>query len=169
MGISDKAEAYRQRLLGLIPSLVYSGGAGGGCEPVQFDLYPRDYLAYAEASLEEQSTESRVRCVGHLKRAVDCQIALFFCCLGLEDYFKGKRLNFHRRLEFIKALGLVSPRSISRLNSIRNRVEHEFVDPKDADLLLYFDLCQCFVNAFDGWCESSFIAHVYRALPIFFL
>lgn len=151
MPLSQKAEQYRALLLKLLPQLEHSGGSGGGMELTEFDLYPRDYLAFAETDLEQHTTEARVGCVGHLKRAIDCQIELFFSCLGLESFFSRRRVSFDKKLSFIKAAGLVSPRSLNRLNAIRNRVEHEFADPQDADLTLYFDLCQCFVSVLESY------------------
>lgn len=115
-----------------------------------FDLYPRDYLRYAERLLGDDLVESRLACVGHLKRAVDCQVELFLACLGLRQHFARRRLGFDKKMAFIKAIGIVSPRSLSRLNEIRNQIEHEYADPKNVDLDMYFDLCQCFVSLLEG-------------------
>src|SRR5690606_36962243 len=62
-----------------------------------------------------------------------------------------RNLKFEKKTDLIRAMGLVSPRSLSKLNTIRNKLEHEYVIPDRADLELYFDLCTAFVSVIEGY------------------
>lgn len=61
-----------------------------------------------------------------------------------QDYFK-----FEKKLEFLKAAGVFSSRSLARLNTIRNRMEHDYEVPKVADIESYFDLVAAFVSVLE--------------------
>ena len=53
-------------------------------------------------------------------------------------------------MEAIAQLGLIPSRSLTKLNQIRNKVEHEYAVPEIDDLELYFDLVAGFVAALEG-------------------
>jgi hypothetical protein len=112
-----------------------------------FDLLPFDYLDFAERELNKNSAESRVNCVNHLKRAVDCELDTLLHVLKLTKL----KISVPRKLELIAKMGIFNSRSLEKLNQIRNKVEHEYAVPKVEDLEVYFELVQAFVYALDGF------------------
>jgi hypothetical protein len=122
--------------------------ASGGFDfdPPDFELYAPDYLQFAEEELGKGSTQSLINCVGHLKRALDCQLDTFFHAFNLLKLFSERNLKFEKKLEFLKATGVFSSRSLARLNTIRNRMEHDYEVPKIVDIEVYFDLASAFVS-----------------------
>ncbi|GGE00262.1 hypothetical protein [Paenibacillus nasutitermitis] len=109
------------------------------------DMYARDYLKFAENQLQIGTIESLINCISNLKRAVDCQIDIFFYTLGLNVVLKKRNLKFEKKLEFLGAIGIFSPKSLAKLNTIRNKMEHEYSIPQIIELDLYFDLVLAFI------------------------
>jgi hypothetical protein len=109
-----------------------------------FDFSPFDYLTFARKSHSTNTPESRVDCISHLKHAVDCELDMFLHVLGFK-----KLEHVHKKL-YIVEMGVFDVRSLRKLNRIRNKVEHEYMDPSAEDLEVFFDLVQSFVNALDG-------------------
>lgn len=116
-------------------------------------MFAQDYLGYAERELDSflasqpdcKDNIHLINCVAHLKRAVDCQIDTFLYVLNLHKSFSKKNLRFDKKLEFLKAAGIFSSRSLTRLNNIRNKMEHDYEIPKTEDIQVYFDLVSAFV------------------------
>lgn len=114
-------------------------------DPPGFEILPREYLSYAEVELAQDDARSRINCITHLKRALECQIDTFLHAWCLRSYVKNKRMLLHAKLELLKSLGLLNARSVTRFNQIRNKVEHEYARPNTQDLDIYFDLVSALV------------------------
>jgi hypothetical protein len=114
-------------------------------------LHPRDYLDYAEKELKklDDGEDHLINCVGHLKRAIDSQIDTFFHIIGVHNIFKKRNLKFDKKLEFLKQMDVISPRTLSRFNRIRNEIEHEHNLPSDLDLEVFFDLTEAFISSIE--------------------
>lgn len=124
-----------------------SGAAGPDLVFPAFDLMPFDYLEFAEGELAKTSSDSRINCVAHLKRAVECEIDTLLAILQLTKHLE----NFPRKLEFVEATGIVSARSLGKLNAMRNRMEHEYANPDMEELEVYFDLSSSFIQTIEGY------------------
>ncbi len=111
----------------------------------EFELLPRDYLKYAESSLDKKDPESLINATSHLKRALDCQIDIFLNSFNLYDLVSSRNLSVEKKVEFISSVCLFPTRSLNRLNKIRNKMEHEYQVPEIEDLNVYFDLITAFI------------------------
>jgi hypothetical protein len=118
-----------------------------------FDLYALDYLSYAEDELNQYLANNFnkhiINCVSHLKRAIECQLDTFFHAFSLYDLFKKRNLGIDKKLEFMKAIGAFSSRTLGRLNIIRNKLEHQYEVPKILDIEIYFDLASSAVSTIE--------------------
>ncbi|KQB91897.1 MULTISPECIES: hypothetical protein [Geobacillus] len=141
-------EVYERLKKFLIENLsVLRGGTsiGGLREAPKFDLFPSDYLKFAEEELElsessGNNVRAKINCILHLKRALDCQLDVFFERLGFSEYLKKKNLGINSKLKFLTEAGIIKSRSIERFNTIRNKVEHHYQIPEVEDIEVYFDL-----------------------------
>jgi hypothetical protein len=129
---------------------------GGNLDFPSFEFTPLEYLEFAQDELGDKDSESigvpnSLNCVNHLKRAADCAIDTFFHILHLYDLFKKRNLKFEKKTELLNAMGLFNPRSLNKLNTMRNKMEHEYNSPDSVNLELYFELVQGFVYALDGY------------------
>jgi hypothetical protein len=143
---SDKLKAYLINNIGRLRSI---GGGGAHPQLPIFDLCARDYLYYAEDDLNQYLADKHnrylINCVLHLKRAIECQMDTFLYVYNLADLFKKRNLGFDKKIDFIKAVGAYSTKTLGRFNTIRNKVEHEYAIPEIVDIELYYDLASAFM------------------------
>lgn len=130
-----------------LAELSEDGGSGSPLDFPSFDLMPFDYLEFAEEELEKDTPAARINCVAHLKRAVECELDTLLGVLNLSKHVQ----TFPKKLEFAGAVGIVSPRSLAKLNKMRNRMEHEYAILELEELDIYFDLASSFVHTLEGY------------------
>ncbi|MNS35467.1 hypothetical protein D3C72_676250 [compost metagenome] len=122
------------------------GSTGFNLDFPEFDLMPFDYLDFAESELAIDTTAAKINCVMHLKRAIECEIDTFIYTFNISL----SRNNLPNKLDFASKSGLFSPRSITKLNKTRNKLEHEYSIPDHLELENYFDIATGFVHAIEG-------------------
>lgn len=147
---TEKAQAVKKFLKDHVYNLAVSSSGGGIVGLPDYEIHPREFLEYAEAELSDlQSNRSVINCISNLKRAIDCQIDIFLYSLNLFNYYKKKRLGIDRKLGFIEKCGMFSKYSLSRINAIRNKLEHEYKTPKIDDIYVYFDIVSAFISTLE--------------------
>jgi len=149
--MTSKITELKENLIKNFPKLEYDSSSGGGFDFPSFKLMPFDYLKYAENELDKNTNESRINCISHLKRAIDCEIDVFLTITNLRSVFQKKNLKFDKKAELLRAMNIVSARSLSKLNLVRNKLEHEYTIPDLSDIEVYFDLCSAFVSVVEGY------------------
>lgn len=152
MIFSIKSQQLQRFIAEHFEKMTMDGGSGGGgINFPDFELTPFDYLEYAEAEMVDIKTSNakKINCVAHLKRAVECEMDSFLHAMGLGKAIKPD--NFPTKMEWLNGMGVISPRSLQKLNTIRNKMEHEYAVPKVGDIELYFELVNAFVHALEGY------------------
>lgn len=129
--------------------VISTGGRGLSLDFPKFDYGPFDYLEFAERALVGRAANRRIDCVTHLKRAIECQLDLLFHVMGIRLSRTERNVPF--KLSLVERMGIVRSSSLARLNTIRNKAEHEFRKPNVRNLQVYFDLAYAFVTAVDGY------------------
>ncbi len=110
-------------------------------------LEPRDFLDFAiEDSAALEKERNRVNCLGNSKRAIDSQVDRLVQRLGFFPLARKERWNIPRKLKFISQVGVVAPRILRRLNSLRNRLEHEFAPPSKEQVEDALDVTTLFLS-----------------------
>ena len=134
-----------------IDELDIDSGGGGWPKTPEYELLPRDFLDFAEQDLKTPSSvHSLINATSNLKRAVDCQLDYFLWTLNLDSYYRSKRLGVDRKLGLLKRAGIFRSRSLTKLNELRNRLEHHYEVPKIEDVEVYFDLVAAFVSVVES-------------------
>lgn len=158
----NQLEKLRDFVLHNLDHFECEGGIGASPRFPTFGLYAQDYLGYAERELdtylaqpEEAGSIHLINCVSHLKRAVDCQVDTFLCALELDRLFSRRNLKLGKKLDFLQAAGVFSSRSLARLNTIRNKMEHEYTVPEVKDIEAYFDVVVGFVAILQAFIASK--------------
>lgn len=139
-----------EHLIKMYPELEHESGLGANLAFPDFDLLPQDYLKFAEDSLKGENSQEKINCVSNLKRAMECEMDTFFHVLGILPLFKKRNLGFDKKLEFIGATGLYKSTSLETLNTIRNKIEHEYIVPELEEIALYFELVYAFISVVEG-------------------
>ncbi len=110
-----------------------------------FEVKPHEYISFAEKDLELNDTRGRISALSNTKRALDCQIDSLIYAFGLHNLPKKKLRNIPCKFELIKDLGIIAPRILSKINSFRNLVEHEFVRPSQEQVEDFYDIVHLFL------------------------
>ncbi|TCB72666.1 hypothetical protein E0H88_00170 [Acinetobacter sp. ANC 4216] len=125
-----------------------------------FDLTPEDYLNFTKQDLKQRDDRGLINALSNAKRSIDCLIenilknfdinikrlpkaALDFC----DEVLKDESKQIHPlSLRLFCALGL-SPRIlVSEVRNLRNKVEHEFNNPKSEDVLRAYEVAELLIN-----------------------
>ena len=110
------------------------------------DITPAQYLEFARKDLEGDS-EARniINALGNIKRALHLQVDTI--AEGYA-YHKLKRSSkFPAKLEFLGEMGIATPSIISKLNTLRNKVEHDYAVPELEQIKDYCDVVELFLRA----------------------
>jgi hypothetical protein len=122
---------------------------------ISLEPRPRTYLTFAQEDLSEiNSQRTRVNALSNAKRALHFQVDLLSEFLGIEHARLGKRLSFPQKLEFCVNCGVVGPRILSKLNRLRNAVEHEYYLPTKEEAEDFVDVVELFLGATNQFVRS---------------
>lgn len=143
---TENADRIKKFLKEHVYHLETEGSGGPFVDLPDYEIHPREFLEYAEAELDDLDTnQSIINCLSNLKRAIDCQIDIFLHALNILEIYQERRLGIDKKLGFIEKCGIFSKGSLSRINTIRNKMEHHYQIPKIGDITVYFDLVTAFV------------------------
>ncbi|SRR6266545_4426835 len=110
------------------------------------EVTPSQYLEYARKDLQDGGDpRSIINAVSNAKRALHLQVDTIANGYG---YQKLKRSSkFPAKLEFLGEIGIATPSIISKLNALRNKVEHEYAVPDLEQIKDYCDVVELFLRA----------------------
>jgi hypothetical protein len=103
------------------------------------------FVNYAENDLSYETESGDVNALSNAKRAIDCQVEQLIKLLGLK-----KEKSFPKKLGVMKAIGLIVPRILEKVNKTRNMLEHEFVHPERSQVEDAVDVATLFVKLTNG-------------------
>jgi len=115
----------------------------------KYEISPNRFLEFAEIDLKDDSVKGKVNTVSNLKRALDCQLDMFFETLNLKKIFDKYNLKFEKKTIFLADVGMFPNQSINKLNKIRNKMEHHYETPAMEDLNVYYELVQNMLEIVD--------------------
>lgn len=122
-----------------------------------YDTSAEEYLSFAENAIALETKEGLINAISNLKRALDCEMDMFFESINIKRIFDKKNLKFEKKTRFLADIGLFPIRSINKLNRMRNKMEHEYKTPEISDLYTYFELVWSVVKIIDLYLELLYI------------
>lgn len=122
-----------------------------------YDISPEEFLDFAEKAIVSETKEGIVNAVSNLKRALDCEMDMFFESINIKRIFDKKNLKFDRKTQFLASIGLFPIQTINKLNFMRNKLEHEYKIPEIYDLNTYYELVWSIVKILDLCLELLYI------------
>ncbi len=114
-----------------------------------YEISAEEFLDFAENAIMAETKEGIVNAISNLKRAIDCEMDLFFESINLKSIFDKNNLKFEKKSKFLSDIGMFPIQSINKLNLIRNKMEHEYRAPLIADLYTYYELVWDVVKIID--------------------
>lgn len=133
---------------------------------INFDLTPEDFLEFAKEDYRNLDNRGLVGVLSNSKRAIDCQVDWIISYLGF-DYLNFNEKNYPNikevindfekdisydntisfKLRFIQAFEIAPTFLISKIRKFRNRLEHEYIVPKENEAKEAIEIAELFVNA----------------------
>ncbi len=95
-----------------------------------YDISAEEFLDFAQNAISSETKEGIVNAVSNLKRALDCEMDMFFESINIKRIFDKKNLKFENKTKFLADIGLFPIRTINKLNFMRNKLEHEYKIPE---------------------------------------
>ena len=126
--LTNKSKILFEYLKENYKNVELDGSSGKALVKPKYDLYSRDYMKFAQNNMKDD-TESKINCVSFLKRAIDCQTDYFLSCIGLSKIISKNRFGVDKKLKFLSDVGIFDQQSLSKLNNIRNKMEHDYSIP----------------------------------------
>ncbi|WP_162935030.1 hypothetical protein [Pseudomonas cavernae] len=115
---------------------------------------PKDYYHFAIQDLSiEPDTRSLVNALSNTKRALHLQVEMLSTAFGL-DKFSKKAKSFPAMVDFLSSCGLVTPRILSKINKLRNLVEHEYHIPEKDEVENFIDVTELFIAATEKYIKN---------------
>ncbi len=102
-----------------------------------YDISAEEFLDFAENAIVSETKEGIVNTISNLKRALDCEMDMFFESINVKRIFDKKNLKFEKKSQFLADIGLFPIQTINKLNFMRNKLEHEYKTPQIYDLYTY--------------------------------
>ena len=118
-----------------------------------YDISAEEFLDFAENAISSETKEGIVNAVSNLKRALDCEMDMFFESINIKRIFDKKNLKFEKKSQFLADIGLFPIQTINKLNFMRNKLEHEYKTPEIYDLHTYYELVWSVVKILDLYLE----------------
>lgn len=105
-----------------------------------YEISPKEFLEFADIDLRDTTVKGKVGAVSNLKRALDCQLDMFFKAVNIKSIFDSKNLKFSKKIQFLSDIGMLLTNAMNKLNTIRNRMEHNYLVPTIEDLEVYYEM-----------------------------
>lgn len=133
------------------------GSCGSDIILPTYDISSEEFLEFAESAIANGTKEGLINAVSNLKRALDCEMDMFFESINLKRIFSKNNLKFEKKTQFLASIGLFPIQSVNKLNLMRNKMEHEYKTPEISDLYTYYELVWSVVKIIDLYLELLYI------------
>ena len=122
--------------------VVVDGEPSGRILNHQFDVSPEEFLLQAERDFEAGGNSRRLNSLTNSKRAIEAQVDKIIFGVGYDP----RTIAVRRKWELLKEIGFITPRILMRVNDSRNKLEHRYESPSDAEVEDALDLATLFIE-----------------------
>lgn len=146
---------------------VSSGG--GSFKMTELKTSPVEFLSLAEDDFERGGLSALVNATTNVKRAIVCQLDQLLISFG----YPSLRWNVPKKIERLRALGLLAPSLLRKVVNMRNILEHEYETPELKIVEEALDIASLFVMSasamfipFDDVLEFTLPDRAARGSPV---
>lgn len=112
------------------------------------NITPQDYLKFAIQDFNSgQGDRSNVNAFANAKRAIHLQTDIISKAFGIDRLPEKHRDSFPKKISFCEKCGIVGGRILTKLNKIRNKIEHEYYLPQNDEVENIIDVVELFLAA----------------------
>jgi hypothetical protein len=108
---------------------------------IPFDLLPDELLNRAINHFQQKNYEDALL---NSKRAIECQMDCLLFSFGYYKYSKKKKWPFPKKMKVLADLGISTPRILGRINTVRNKIEHDYKSPEPEFVETALDVTELF-------------------------
>lgn len=116
---------------------------GGQFLKYKFDVNPEDFLEQAEKDFEAGGAATLLNSITNAKRAIRCQVDKILFCFG----YDAAKMKITKKKELLNKIGIITPRILKRVDSVRNLLEHEYTNPSLQEVEDSLDLAALFIES----------------------
>ncbi|MBE8606176.1 MULTISPECIES: hypothetical protein [Vibrio] len=117
----------------------------------KYDVSAKKYLEYACEDLSDgHSSRHLINSLSNAKRALHIRMEEVSNGFGGKKHCSNK---FPSMLNYLRSCGIVTPRTLERINTLRNKVEHDYSTPELMDVNTYIDIIELFIESTRKWME----------------
>lgn len=135
---------------------VMSGGGSFGL--ADLETSPVEFLSLAEHDFERGGLAARVNATANAKRAIVSQLDQLLTSFGYPSF----RWNVPKKIERLRALGLLAPSLLRKVVDMRNVLEHEYITPEIGNVEEALDIASLFMmsaSAIYAYEPGEYAAH----------
>lgn len=120
---------------------------GSSTSKIESEPYCSTFIAFARKDLEDcKGLRGICNAVSNSKKALHRRVDTLCDALGY-SLNKQSKNNFPSKLEYLSKCGIVTPQILHRLNSIRNKIEHDYEVIEYLEAENYIDIIELFLVA----------------------
>ncbi|MCY9528544.1 hypothetical protein M5X04_04235 [Paenibacillus alvei] len=116
-----------------------------------FEIQTNDYLKFSKKDIvsNENETHGTLNALSNAKRALESRVDCILQIYGIKKV--GQRIqnlnSFPQKIDLLNKLGLIAPKIMRRINTSRNRMEHDYVEPKKDTVDDFIDVVELFLES----------------------
>ena len=134
---------------------TYRCGWGPRNIETTFETMPSEFLGFAEVDLQSAFEHKYINALSNAKRALDCQSDRLLKFFGWYAESQRKFWGFPKKLELLQKLEVVAPRILSKINRVRNLLEHQYIKPNSTQVEDFLDIVSLFIASTDRHITSD--------------
>lgn len=121
-----------------------------------FELKAKDFVEFAKADLQSTDNRSLANAICNIKKSIDCQLDSILFLFGYYKKIKGENWSLPRKMKLLEDLQIITPRILSKINTKRNKLEHEFKVPTQEEVQDAFDIAYLFILYTEKFLNKTF-------------
>ncbi len=123
---------------------------------IPFDLKSEDFIKFVEADLKNTDRRTLVNALGNIKRSIDCRLDSLLFLFGYYKKIKKENWSFPRKIKLLEDLQIITPRILSKINTKRNKLEHEYKVPNQEEVQDALDIANLFILSTEKFLNKTF-------------
>ncbi|MEF2485347.1 hypothetical protein V4D09_18905 [Vibrio mimicus] len=113
-----------------------------------YEILPSEYLNFSYADFKGGDTRSYINALSNAKKAMHLQTEILAEQLGYRKI--SKKPNFPSMLDFLTSCGVITALVLNKVNSVRNKSEHDYLIPDKDQVSVFIDAVKLYLGATDN-------------------
>jgi hypothetical protein len=114
--------------------------------------YSKKFLSFAVKDSKMDTIHGKLNALSNAKRAIDCRIEELLYCYCLHKKSNHDKWDMPTKLQILERIGILAPQILRKINTLRNRLEHQFEKPSFEKVEDAIDITQLFIEATENRC-----------------